>query len=163
MTDLFDRAFAIVFLAEGDGNDPRDPGGKTKHGLSDLADGKADGAYHGLDLDAATVEQIKTRYRLDYWNRACCDEMPWPLCLFMFDAAVNQGPGAAVKLLQKAAGVAQDGIFGRRTKAAVAATDQRELLCLFMADRALRYTGTRNFDIYGRGWFKRLFFVTMEA
>jgi len=32
-----------------------------------------------------------------------------------------------------------------------------------LADRALRYTGTRNFDRFGRGWLKRLFLLAFEV
>ena len=34
---------------------------------------------------------------------------------------------------------------------------------LYLADRALRYTGTRNFDHFGRGWLKRLFVLCLAA
>lgn len=66
-------------------------------------------------------------------------------------------------MLQKALGVAQDGSFGSRTQKAVTNANAKELCGLFMANRALRYTGTRNFDVFGLGWLKRLFLVTMEA
>ena len=81
----------------------------------------------------------------------------------MFDANVNQGIDAANRCLQRAAGVAVDGIAGTQTMRAVASQDPRELAALFLAERAIRYTGTRNFDKYGRGWLKRLFLAAMDS
>jgi len=76
---------------------------------------------------------------------------------------VNQGASTAIKLLQKTLGTVQDGILGNNTLAAIKKADAVELCSMFLADRALRYTGTRNFDVYGRGWFKRLFKIAMEG
>lgn len=153
MTEHFDRAFELVVGLEGGyTNDPRDPGGETKYGLSKRAN-------PDLDIKNLTLDQAKAAYAERYWTPARCDELPWPLGLYVFDAAVNQGGGAEILMLQRAAGVAQDGILGVGTMKAITSADPDELCNLFMAIRALRYTGTRNFDIYGRGWFKRLFSV----
>jgi len=170
MSANFDRAFAAVLGTEGGYvNDPRDPGGKTKFGISDRMDGKIDGMTDvngdkkpDVTIEMLTLAQAKEIYRREVWEKMRADELPWPLSLFVFDAAVNQGPGAATALLQKAAGVPQDGSLGPKTMKAAAKAEPRELCAMFMADRALRYTGTRNFDIYGRGWLKRLFAIAME-
>lgn len=156
MTD-FDKAFEHVIGVEGGYvNDPRDPGGETNFGIT-----KRD--HPGVDIKALTLGDAKAIYLRQYWEPARCEYLPWPLAGLVFDAAVNQGVTTAIKLLQKAAGTIQDGAIGKNTLAAIARADQRELCALFMADRALRYTGTRNFDTYGRGWLKRLFVVAMEA
>jgi lysozyme family protein len=154
VSDNFTRAMEIVFDLEG--GFTVDEGGETKFGISKRA-------YPLIDipnLDKATAACI---YLKDYWTPAKCDTYPWPLCLFVFDAAVNQGLDAANRTLQKAAGTAVDGIIGPNSQKAIAKADQREIAALFMAERAIRYTGTRNFDKNGRGWFKRLFLAAMEA
>jgi lysozyme family protein len=151
------RALAIIFGTEGGYvNDPRDPGGETKYGI-------AKAAHPNVDIKALTLDGASAIYAKDYWAPARCDDLPWPLSLFVFDAAVNQGVDTAKKLLQKSLNTTQDGLIGNNTLAAVRKADQKELCALFMADRALRYTGTRNFDTFGRGWFKRLFITAMEA
>lgn len=153
----FDKAFEHVIGVEGGYvNDPRDPGGETIYGITrrDHPDAWADGR--------PTLDQAKAIYQRLYWNAVKADALPWPLSLFVFDAAVNQGVSTAVKLLQKTLGTVQDGVLGNNTLAAINKSDPTELCAMFMADRALRYTGTRNFDVYGRGWFKRLFRLTME-
>lgn len=118
--------------------------------------------YPNEDIKNLTADRAKLLYKRDYWDAAKCDQLPSPLNLFVFDAAVNQGAAPAIKMLQKTLNVVQDGILGQQTIAAAQAI-HKDAVALFMADRALRYTGTRNFDLYGRGWLKRLFLISMEA
>lgn len=152
----FDRAFDRVVTVEGGYvNDPNDPGGETIYGITrrdhpDL-----------WEKGRPTLEQAKERYRQQYWDPVKAEQIPWPLAFFVFDTAVNQGVGTAVRLLQKAAGTVQDGVLGQNSLRAINQADQVELCSMFLADRALRYTGTRNFDIYGRGWLKRLFRIAL--
>lgn len=152
----FDKAFEHVVGVEGGYvNDPRDPGGETIYGITrrDHPEVWANGT--------PTMEQAKSIYQRLYWSPVKADQLPWPLALFVFDAAVNQGVGTAVKLLQKTVGTVQDGVLGNNTLAAINRANQTELCSMFLADRALRYTGTRNFDVYGRGWFARLFRISL--
>lgn len=152
----FDKAFEHVVGVEGGYvNDPRDPGGETIYGITrrDHPQAWANGT--------PSIEQAKAIYQRLYWTPVKADQLPWPLALFVFDAAVNQGVGTAVKLLQKTVGTVQDGVLGNNTLAAINRANQTELCSMFLADRALRYTGTRNFDVYGRGWFRRLFTIAM--
>lgn len=152
----FDKAFdAVVGIEGGYVNDPKDPGGETKYGICKRS-------YPNEDIKNLTSERAKLLYKRDYWDAAKCDQLPTPLNLFVFDAAVNQGVAPAIKTLQKTLNVVQDGILGQQTIAA-AQVMHTDAVALFMADRALRYTGTRNFDLYGRGWLKRLFLISMEA
>ncbi len=153
----FDKAFELLIDVEGGySNDPRDPGGETKFGITKRQ-------YPDLNIATLTVEDAKAFYQKDYWLPVRGSDLPWPLALFVFDCAVNQGAPVAVRLLQKSADTVQDGVLGQNTLRAIAGKNQGELCALFMADRALRYTGTRNFDTFGRGWLKRLFKIAMEA
>ena len=153
----FDKAFEHVLGIEGGYvNDPKDPGGETKYGICKRS-------YPSVDIKALTIEQAKALYKRDYWDKVKGDELPFPINLFMFDAAVNQGVDPAIKMLQAALSVAQDGVLGVQTLKAAAQAKGGELPAQFMAARAMRYIGTRNFDRYGKGWFKRLFAITMEA
>lgn len=152
----FERAIDVVLAEEGGYvNDPRDPGGETKFGISKRQ-------YPDIDIAALSVSAAKDIYRRDYWDVCKCDDLPWPMCLFVFDSAVNQGVGAAVRMLQRAINVPQDGILGLRTMAA-AAKARPWHVARFMAFRAMRYQSTRNFDRFGEGWLIRLFRVAMEA
>lgn len=158
--DDFLRALEVVLKLEGGySDDPRDAGGKTNHGITEKV-ARASG-YTGdmRDLTKQTAAEI---YKQGYWLNCKCGELPYPLSLYVFDCAVNQGSDAAKKLLQAALNVKQDGLIGSVTLAA-ARKSGSETAALFMAGRALRYTGTRGFDVYGRGWLKRLFIVTREG
>lgn len=164
--DYFEQAFPIVVgIEDAYTDDPHDPGnwtsgqmGKgickgTKYGISA-------GAYPTLDIVNLTLDQAKAIYRRDYWQACACDKMGWPLCLFMFDSAVNQGQPAAKILLQTTLGVAVDGRIGPATLAAANRIDA-EHLALFLTTRALRYMRAPNFALDGKGWFKRLFLIAM--
>jgi lysozyme family protein len=148
----FDECFKhVVGIEGGYVNDPHDPGGETKFGITKRS-------YPFLNIAALSLEQAKAIYKKDYWDKCRCDELPAPLNLYTFDAAVNQGIEPAILILQKTLGVVGDGKIGSQTIAAAQNAPQ-EAAALYMADRAIRYTGTRNFDRYGRGWMKRLFLM----
>lgn len=92
MVDRFDMAFALVIGAEGGYvNDPNDPGGETKYGISKRA-------YPNLNIPALTIEQAKEIYRRDYWIPLDCDILPAPMDLYVFDAGVNMGKNQAKEM-----------------------------------------------------------------
>ena len=151
----FDRAFEAIMKAEGEYiNDVYDPGGETKYGISKRQ-------YPSLDIPQLTLAEAKAIYHRDYWVPIKGVELPWPIAALVLDTAINQGVDVAKRLMQKALGVTQDGLFGPVTLQALKTQLPDDVAAIFLADRALRYTGTRNFDRYGRGWFKRLFALTM--
>ena len=156
----FSRALRVILKLEGGySDDSRDSGGKTNHGITEKV---ARSFGYAGDMRELPLEVAENIYRSGYWNNCRCDQLPYPLSLYVFDAAVNQGSDAAKKMLQAALGVKQDGLIGAVTLAA-AQKAGAEVCALYMAGRALRYTGTRGFDVYGRGWLKRLFVVTREG
>ena len=71
---------------------------------------------------------VKSIYHLDYWVAGKCDALPWPASMAHFDACVNHGIRNASKLLQRAAGVQDDGKIGPKTLAAVDKADPVELV-----------------------------------
>lgn len=152
----YDDAFKIILGEEGGySNDPRDPGGETKFGISKRA-------YPAIDVKSLTIDQAKAIYLRDYWTPVRARDLPWPLGLYMFDCAVNQGVATAVRLLQQTLGVVVDGEFGPLTMRAARASSERDA-ARFLAFRARRYAVTTNFDIYGTGWLTRLFVVAREG
>ena len=153
----FDDALRVVLLHEGGAtvtDDPRDPGGLTKYGISQRA-------FPDLDIRALTEADAGAIYRARYWDAVKCDSLPASLRLVMFDMAVNMGVGKAATLLQKAVGVAQDGVIGPNTIRA--AERLPDAVARLSAERALAYSGMRGFDVYGRGWLRRCFITALEA
>ncbi len=134
MPSVWDAAIEFVLSQEGGyTNDPNDSGGETNFGISRKS-------YPDLELKNLTVDQAKEIYRRDYWSPCRCDNLPWPYSLAVFDMAVNQGVGTAIKTLQETFGVAADGIIGPMTMEAIAkaGSDPRKVK-LFLARRLTVY------------------------
>ena len=147
----FETAFRFTLGAEGGYvNDSRDPGGETKFGISKRS-------YPAVDIKSLTLEQAQAIYKRDYWEQARCDRMPPKIAIAVFDAAVHHGPKTAVKLLQRALKVADDGEYGRITHGTMQIRDANETLDLLLAQRAIYMTTCPAWPTYKLGWLKRLF------
>ena len=109
-----------------------------------------------------TLARAKELYRRDYWDACRCDQLPPRLAPLVFDAAVNQGVATAIKMLQQALHIPNDGKIGPQT-IACAKSAGAELPAVYMALRAQRYAKTNGFERFGLGWFKRLFLVALEV
>lgn len=159
MSRFPDAMNLLLKLEGGYSDDARDPGGKTRYGITEAV-----ARRHGYigEMRALPLDLASEIYRADYWDACRCDDLPWPLALYVFDAAVNQGRTAAITLLQHALDTTQDGLIGANTlRLARASTPWHA--ARFLALRAARYVDTRNFEHYGQGWFTRLFTVAMEG
>lgn len=150
----FDDVFQRLIGHEGGYvNNPADPGGETNWGIT-KATALANG-YTGPMKDM-TRDQAKPIYKSAYWDRARCDELPIAVAFQYFDAAVNHGAGNAVRFLQRAADVADDGKLGPASLAAIKAMSLNDLLLRFNAERLEFYTKLGTFDTFGRGWVRRV-------
>jgi lysozyme family protein len=169
--DVFDQAFAFVVGHEGGfAANQADPGNWTggRCGAGECRGtnwGISAAAYPDLDIQALTELQAKEIYRRDYWDHAGCAALPPPLALLVFDAAVNNGVGRAVRWLQAALGVAQDGVIGPATLAAIAArAGQGAALCAeFQARRLAFMAGLPTWRTFGAGWARRLCALPFQA
>ena len=147
----FDKAFDLLIGHEGGySNDPNDPGGETKFGISKRQ-------YPNLDIKNLTLDHAKAIYLTDYWTKALCPELPDPLQFQVFDTCVNSGPRQATVLLQRALGVEADGVAGPVTRQALAEISSTvELAIRFNAARLRFLAGLPNWDSFGRGWSRRI-------
>ena len=149
----FERAVKFVLSQEGGFvDDPIDPGGRTKYGISQKS-------YPDLNIEYLTTEQAIAIYRRDYWEQlpALVSD---GLAFLLFDCAVNVGNDRAIKLLQRAIGAAPDGFFGPVSRKALAKYEPREAMIRFQAERARHYALLDDLDdTYARGWMTR----TMRA
>ena len=164
----YDTAFDFTHGEEvgqqgGDGlvDDPSDRGGITKHGIS-LAfagsihlDINRDGVTDAADIKALTDTEAKELFKLHFWDKCRCDALPVWLALMAFDIAVNQGPGAAAVLMQRALGARPDGVIGTRTIAAAKSAIPSDVLIDLQARRAKRYASAPTFETHGNGWLRR--------
>ena len=146
----FAQAFERVIGHEGGYvNDPLDPGGETKYGISRRA-------YPGEDIAGMTLERAKELYLRDYWGPAGCDAWPELLKFEVFDMAVNHGVTQAVRILQRAAGTVPDGIIGIQTTMRVQSAGPEWLLRRVQGFRLKFYTGLKTFSRFGAGWVNRV-------
>jgi len=153
----FEQAFAIVIGHEGGYvDDPRDPGGETKYGISKRA-------YPAVDIGALTLEGAQAIYKRDYWDRLECDALDPGLALMAFDAAVNCGVRRATQWLQQAVGAAADGVIGPDTRAKIKAADPQEALVALHALRIDYMANLPTWATFGRGWSKRLAALPHQA
>jgi lysozyme family protein len=153
----FDQAFEIVIGHEGGySNNSADPGGETKYGISRRS-------YPNINLGALTLDQAKAIYQVDYWNKAGCDLCDPGLGLIVFDAAVNNGVGQAVRWLQAAVGAGADGVIGPATRAAIQKADPQQALVALHAARIHMMAGLPTWGTFGRGWSRRLAQLPYQA
>jgi len=113
--ELFRLCLAHVLKAEGGYvNHPNDRGGATNMGITQkvydaVRDTKMIPRRSVKEITQAEVESI---YANGYWNPAKCREFPPKVAAVLFDAAVNHGVGRAVRLLQRALDLKEDGAIG---------------------------------------------------
>lgn len=149
------QAVDLILDAEGgETDDPNDLGGHTRYGISQAA-------HPDVDVGTLTREGAIQIYLTEYWDAMSCEDIPWPLSLFVFDCAVNQGKVTATKFLQQIANIKADGIMGPETRKAAQWMGEDEATTLeYMAQRILKYQKTKNFKLYGHGWVARVLRMT---
>ncbi len=146
----FPDCIAHVLAAEGGlVNDPKDPGGVTKFGISQRS-------YPALDIRALTLDDAKAIYQRDYWTPIQGEALPAGLDLLVLDHAVNAGPARAVRLLQHLVGVPEDGLMGPVTLAGIASADPQDLIARFSELRLDFYRDLPTWRHFGAGWSRRV-------
>ena len=165
----FNLSFENVIGVEGGyTQDPKDTGNWTggRKGVGKLSGtkyGVSAASYPSLDIKSITLDDAKAIYYRDYWQVINGDAFPFSISNALFDCAVNSGCSSATKLLQRSLGVVSDGKIGKQTIAAAQAKDQTELLIDFLTARAVFYARLAKFELYGKGWMKRLFTVFHQS
>ena len=165
---VFDEAFELVLKFEGGYvNDPNDPGGETKYGISKKA-------YPGIDIKCLAIDQAKEIYRRDFWYPARCERIAKfspALAILHFDTAVNAGLRNAAKILQRAINrhgfnIKVDGIIGQITLSHLKACNQKTLIRDYALERIAHYTRitkNKNLRKFLRGWIRRTLEVLNEV
>lgn len=165
----FDAAFERLIGHEGGyTTNPADPGnwtgGAPGHGVcAGTCFGISAAAYPTLDIKGITLDAAKAIYKRDYWDRIAGDRLPPAVAFVVFDAAVNNGIGRAVRLLQASLDLRQDGVIGPATLAAVAKQPPMVLAVEFVAQRAWFMSRLPTWPTFGLGWSRRLAALPAEA
>jgi lysozyme family protein len=74
----------------------------------------------------------------------------------VFDAAVNHGIGNVIRMLQRAAKVADDGHWGPVSATAYEAMDESDALIRFLSQRLRFMAKLTTWLEFGRGWANRI-------
>lgn len=145
----FDTAFDRLMGHEGGYvNNPADPGGETNWGISKRS-------YPDVNIKNLTRDQAKEIYRRDFWDRGQMDQFDAAVAFQTLDFAVNSGIETAIRKLQAAAGVADDGHIGPVTVAAIKNRGVNDMIMLLTAERIEFQTKLKNGDTFWRGWMRR--------
>lgn len=147
----FDRAFDTAFdrlLGHEGGyvNHPKDPGGETNWGISKRS-------YPNVDIKNLTREQAAQIYLRDFWQPL--GEAPAAVKFQAFDFAVNSGIQTAIRKLQAAIGVADDGHWGAISAAKLASMEVNDVLLRYMAQRLRFWVKCSAWPTMGAGWVNR--------
>lgn len=145
--DNWQRSLQWVLKWEGGWADnPADPGGATMKGITigtytrwRQAHGQPPPTKDDLrNISDAEVEEI---YKTWFWEASGASNMSWPMCLAVFDLAVNGGVERAKQALSEAG----HDFVG------------------FMAWRIDWYTRISNFEHFGKAWIRRCADLMREA
>ena len=149
MTEAERLKSSLDFVLKWEGgysNHPSDPGGATMQGITQ-ATYDAYRTGRGLPVRAVkllTRPELEEIYRVRYWNPAGCSELDWPVCLAVFDTAVNCGVSRATRWWQS------------RNLLDLLAARARHYLSLVVAKPA-------QFGVFLTGWFNRLADLTKKV
>ena len=152
--NVFDTIFERLMQHEGGYvNHPSDPGGETMWGVT-----KRVAVAHGYtgsmrNLPKALAKEITEK---SYYKAIRGEELDILIAWQLTDAAYNHGTRQAVKFLQRAVGVNDDGLIGEVTLAAVNAMDKNDVVLLFLAERLEFFTNLQIWQTFGKGWARRI-------
>lgn len=138
--------------------DPDDPGGATRYGISKRA-------HPEVDPKNLSLEGAKAIYRKDYWDPLQGDAVTSQLLAeLVFDSAVNMGVGQAIKLAQIAAGLEPTGTLDAGTLQAMNEADPTSFAAAYVLAKITRYLAlvkkNRKLEKYFYGWVRRTLEVT---
>ena len=146
----FDLAFDRLIGHEGGYvNNPADPGGETNWGISKRS-------YPHLNIKTLTRNHAKDIYRVDFWQRIHADDLYDGVAFQLLDFAINSGIETAVRYLQRAVGVADDGVIGPHTLTAASELTETDIILRLNAERLDFMTRLKNWPAASRGWARRI-------
>lgn len=149
-------AIKKVIIAEGGSkitDNPKDPGGLTKYGISKKS-------YPLLDIRNLSESDAIAIYKRDYWDKIQGDRLPYNVAYAIFSYAVNRGVGVAARYAQRVVGAVEDGAMGAMTIAAIIAKGEKPFLEQYLALAKIGYenlvAGNPSLSGFLKGWSNRV-------
>lgn len=130
-------------------NNPADPGGETKWGISKRS-------YPHLNISSLTREDARVIYLNDFWMPLSGNVLPDGVAYQLFDFAVNSGIQTAIRYFQRAIGAADDGHFGPESTIAALKMSETDMIMRLNAERLDFMTRLKNWPNASRGWARRI-------
>lgn len=165
MKENFDAALEAILHHEGGYvNHPSDPGGMTNLGVTKRV--WEEWVGHPVDektMRALTPELVGPMYKNKYWDKVRGDDLPAGVDYVVFDAAINSGPGRAVKWLQQSVGAVADGAIGPGTLAKVASMPAEDIVEKYQQTRLEFLQSLPTWGVFGKGWGRRVAEVETAA
>lgn len=170
----FDKCIPVILEHEGGSkftNNPNDPGGATKYGISLLflknlslseADIDSDGDIDKDDIKLLSESKAEDLYFKHFWQTMNLEDIKNDLlCLHLFDHGVNAGTKTAIKLLQNLVGVRDDGNIGSMTLAAINIYSKDNNIVSDYALARHKYYDriiqkNPKLEIFRKGWYNRI-------
>jgi lysozyme family protein len=126
-------------------DNPNDPGGETKFGISKRS-------YPNVNIKNLTREGAIAIYKTDFWDRVKGDRLYDGVAYQLFDFAINSGAGTAIRHLQKALDVADDGYWGPISQKAADSMSETDQIMRLIAHRQLFQAKLSIWRNFGKGW-----------
>jgi lysozyme family protein len=161
----------IIFYHEGGFvNNPADPGGATKYGISlrflkglslEVADLDHDGNIDIDDIKLITHEIATPIYEQRFYTPMQIEQFRSDeLALQLFDMGVNAGPRQAIKLLQQELSITADGIVGAETLRVANSFSFNTMAIRYKYGRIFFYKNLvkihPEYSIFLKGWINRV-------
>lgn len=148
-------------------NDPADPGGATKWGVTINTwrklgyDKDGDGDIDENDIKLLEVKDVIPIIKISYWDKLRADEIKnQSIAEICVDWIYNSGTGV-IKNIQKLLGLEPDGIVGKQTLEFINSHDQKELHERILIARHNYYqtiiAKNPKLKKFEKGWLKRLY------
>ena len=144
---------AITFVMNNEGglsNNPNDPGGETKYGISHAS-------FPLVDIQTLTLQQAEDLIKENYWRFDAVQSQN--VATKLLDMSVNLGLGQAVRLLQAALKIPVDGEIGPVTQATCNGSPELQVITELQTEQQMFYIGlvAKNPTLYPflRGWIAR--------
>jgi lysozyme family protein len=134
-------------------NDPSDPGGLTKYGISARSN-------PDLEIEKLTLNDAVSIYHKRYWKPSKVEHLKFSLQEMYFDMVVNVGKKRAVKILQEAINhkgktIKIDGLIGKNTIGASSVLELNRLKAFRIKYYSTLVERKPSLLKYYYGWFRR--------
>lgn len=148
---------------------PNDKGGPTNFGITKITL-EAWRGHSVSDSELLALSEVEAR---DIYRKLYVEQPGFAQITnanmrgLVVDSGVNHGPKRAVRMLQHALGVDEDGEFGDKTLNALTLADPRRLFVRFCAERVRYYGRIISHDatqhVFALGWANRIAEFIEEA